>query len=409
MLYLKLAWRNIWRNKRRTFITMLSIIVAVMLSSVMRTMNEGSYEQMIENTVGIFTGYVQIHQKGYWDDKTLENTLVSSDTLFQIIAQTPGITKAVPRIESYALVAGENQSRAAMVIGIDPEKERSLSDPQNRIVTGSYFEDLNERSVLLGTDLVQRLELQVGDSLVMIGQGFRGQSAAGLYEVKGTVRFPNPEMNKSLVMMPLGTAQFFLAAPDRLTGISLIIEDSDDAESVTKILSGYLSSEDYEVMDWKELMPELVQAIESDRGSGLIIIMILYVVVGFGILGTVLMMITERTYEFGVMISVGTSRFAIAMMLAFEVLLMAMAGSLVGIVASYPISYYFHINPIRLSDSGDMAQVIETFGMEPVLQFSLEPSLFYSQAIIIFVITLIFCLIPILKASRLNPVKAMRS
>ncbi|MDZ7807826.1 MAG: ABC transporter permease [Gracilimonas sp.] len=282
MLYLKLAWRNIWRNKRRTFITMLSVIVAVMLSSAMRTMNEGSYEQMIDNTVGLFTGYAQIHQKGYWDDKTLEYTLTSEDSLFRIIDQTSGISEAVPRLESYALVAGEKQSRAAMVIGIDPEKEKSLSDPQSRIISGSYFEDIDERSVLLGTDLMQRLKLQVGDSLVMIGQGFRGQSAAGLYEIKGTVRFPNPELNKSLVMLPLETAQYFLAAPERLTGISLIMEDPDDAAQIVKYLSGKLSNEEYEVMDWKELMPELVQAIESDRGSGFIIIMILYVVVGFG-------------------------------------------------------------------------------------------------------------------------------
>ncbi|MDZ7807827.1 MAG: FtsX-like permease family protein [Gracilimonas sp.] len=121
------------------------------------------------------------------------------------------------------------------------------------------------------------------------------------------------------------------------------------------------------------------------------------------------MMITERTYEFGVMISVGTPRVAIAIILAFEVLLVAMAGSMIGIVVSFPISYYFHVNPIRLSSSSDMAEVIETFGMEPVLKFSLEPSLFYSQAIIIFVITLVFCLYPILKASQLDPVKAMRS
>lgn len=388
---------------------MLSVIVAVMLSSVMRTMNEGSYDQMIENTVGIFTGYAQIHQKGYWEEKTLEYTLVSEDSLFNIIEQTPEVTEAVPRLESYALVAGEQQSRAAMVIGIDPEKESALSDPKSRIISGSYLASLNEQSVLLGTDLMKRLEIQVGDSLVMIGQGYRGQSAAGLYEVKGTLQFPNPELNKSLVMMPLETAQYFLAAPNRLTGISLILEDSDAAAEIVRDLSGKLSNEEYEVMDWKELMPELVQAIESDRGSGFIIIMILYVVVGFGILGTVLMMITERTYEFGVMISVGTPRIAIAIILAFEVLLVAMVGSLVGIAVSFPISYYFHVNPIRLSSSGDMAEVIETFGMEPVLKFSLEPSLFYSQAIIIFSITLVFCLYPILKASRLNPVKALRS
>lgn len=408
MLYLKLAWRNIWRNKRRTFITMLSVIVAVLLSSTMRTMNEGSYENMIKNTVGIFTGYIQLHQDGYWDEKTLEYSFTQQDSLFQIIESEESVLKAVPRLESYALAAGKEQSRAAMVIGVDPKAEAFLSDPESHLVSGNYFEGKDEKSVLIGSDLMKRLNVQIGDSLVMIGQGYRGQSAAGLYEIIGSVKFPNPEFNKSLVIMPIETTQYFLAAPERLTAIALIVDSPDEVHSIVTSLRNKLDGDQFEIMDWQEMMPELVQAIESDRGSGFIIIMILYVVVGFGILGTVLMMITERTYEFGVMLSVGTPRIAIAIILAFEIFLIALSGSAVGLIISFPIAYYFHINPIRLQ-GGEMSEVIDSFGMEPVLQFSLEPSIFYTQAITIFFITLIFCLIPILKASKLNPVKALRS
>lgn len=408
MLYLKLAWRNIWRNKRRTFITMLSVIVAVLLSTVMRTMSEGSYENMIKNTVGIFTGYIQLHQDGYWDEKTLEYSFTQQDTLLKIIENEESVVKAVPRLDSYALAAGKEQSRAAMVMGVDPGAEAYLSNPEEHLVSGHNFERIDERSVLIGSELMKRLNVQIGDSLVMIGQGYRGQSAAGLYEIKGVVKFPNPEFNKNLVMMPLQTAQYFLAASERLTAIALILDDPDEVSSVVAHLRHKIDTDQYEIMDWKEMMPELVQAIESDRGSGFIIILILYVVVGFGILGTVLMMITERTYEFGVMLSVGTPRIAIVVILAFEIFLIALSGSAVGLIISFPIAYYFHINPIRLQ-AGEMSEVIDSFGMEPVLQFSLEPSIFYTQAITIFVITLLFCIIPILKASKLNPVKALRS
>jgi ABC-type lipoprotein release transport system permease subunit len=295
-----------------------------------------------------------------------------------------------------------------MIIGVDPDAEAFLSDPENHLVSGNYFEGIDEQSILIGSDLMKRLNVQIGDSLVMIGQGYRGQSAAGLYEIKGSLKFPNPEFNKNLVMMPLQTAQYFLAAPERLTAIALILDDPDEVNSVVANLRNEIDTGQYEIMDWKEMMPELVQAIESDRGSGFIIILILYVVVGFGILGTVLMMITERTYEFGVMLSVGTPRIAIAIILSFEIFLIALTGSAIGLLISFPIAYYYHINPIRL-ETGDMSEVIDSFGMEPVLQFSLEPSIFYTQAITIFIITLIFCLIPILKASKLNPVKALRS
>lgn len=407
MLYLKLAWRNIWRNRRRTFITMLSIIVAVLLACIMRSMQEGQYNVMIESTVGTFTGYIQIHQQGYWDDQTLENTFEANDSLSAEINQQQSVVEAVPRLESYALAAGEKQSRPAMVMGVDPQKEKSLSNPRERLQSGSYFENSNEQSVLLGSEMIQRLNVQLGDSLVLIGQGFRGQSATGLYEVKGTVSFPSPELNRSLVMMPLATAQNFLAAPDRLTAISLILDDPGNVEQTVQNLQSSLPRKQYEVMSWQEMMPELVQSIQADRGSSIILIFILYLVVGFGILGTVLMMVTERTYEFGVMLSVGTPRLAIFGMLAIEILVIALLGSGVGIVISIPIAWYFNINPIEFT--GGMTEVMESYGLEPYLPFSLDPQIFYMQALIVFIITLVFSIIPLIRASRLNPVNAMRS
>lgn len=407
MLTLKLAWRNIWRNRRRTFITMLSIIVAVLLACIMRSMQEGQYDIMIESTVGTFTGYIQIHQLGYWDDQTLENTFEASDSLFSAIKQEQSIVQAVPRLESYALAAGGKQSRPAMVMGVDPQKESALSNPRERLRSGSYFENDNEQSVLLGSEMVQRLDIQLGDSLVLIGQGFRGQRATGLYEVKGTVSLPSPELNRSLVMMPLATAQNFLAAPNRLTAISLMLDDPGNVDRTVKNLQSTLLQDQYEIMSWQEMMPELVQAIQADRGSSVILILILYLVVGFGILGTVLMMITERTYEFGVMISVGTPRLAIFFMLAIEILLIALLGSAVGIIISIPVTWYFNVNPIEFT--GGMTEVMESYGLEPYLPFSLDPQIFYMQALIIFIITLVFCIIPLIRASRLNPVNAMRS
>ncbi|MCG2589574.1 ABC transporter permease [Rhodohalobacter sulfatireducens] len=406
MLYFNLAWRNIWRNKRRTIITILSIVVAVFLASVMRSMQEGQYTDMIENTVGTFSGYIQIHADDYWDDKTLDNTLVATDSVYSKIQAEESVRAVVPRLESFALAAGQNQSRPAMVMGVDIEAERNLSDPEKRIQSGSYFGKNDERSVIIGTELMQRLDVQLGDSLVLIGQGFRGMSATGLYEVKGTIAFPNPQLNRNLVMMPIETAQYFLAAEDRLTALSIIL---DDTEQVDRTVSNLQSkfSDDYEVMSWETMMPELTQTIEADRGSGLIMIFILYIVVGFGILGTVLMMITERTYEFGVMISVGTPRLAITLMLGIEILLMALVGTAAGIVVSIPIAWYFNVNPIQFS--GDIAAVYQSYGLEAVLQFSMEPVVFYSQAITVFIITLVFSLLPLIKASRLNPVEAMRS
>lgn len=386
---------------------MLSIVVAVLLASVMRSMQEGQYDIMIESTVGSFTGYIQVHQQGYWNDQTLENSFVSSDSLIQRIEQVNSVVEAVPRIQTYALAAGQQQSRPAMVMGIDPRKEQALSNPRERLQSGSYLENNDEQAVLVGSEMMHRLNVQIGDSLVLIGQGFRGQSATGLYEIKGTVSYPNPEMNRSIVMMPLAAAQQFIAASNRLTALALILDEPAKVEQTVQQLQLILGSDQYEVMSWQQMLPELQQAIQADRGSGIIIIFILYLIVGFGILGTVLMMITERTYEFGVMLSIGTSRLALFLILTIEIFLIAVLGSAAGIALSIPVAWYFNINPIEFT--GDMVDVMESYGLEPYLPFSLDPELFYMQAIIIFLITLVFSIIPLIRASRLHPVKAMRS
>lgn len=406
MLYLSLAWRNIWRNKRRSFITLLSVVVAVLLAAVLRSMQEGQYSVMIENTAGAYTGYIQVHQQGYWDDQTLENSMVKSDSLDAVIGTIPGVVETVSRINAFALAASENQSRPAMVMGIETEAENRLSDPAGRIQEGAYFEHNSEQAVILGTDLMKRLEIQTGDSLVLIGQGFRGQSATGLYSVKGSVKMPSPELNKNLVLLPIETARYFLAADGRTTTLSLVLDHPGRISGIVENLRAKLPADQYEVMSWQEMMPDLVQSIQADRGSSIIIIMILYIVVGFGILGTVLMMITEREYEFGVMLSIGTQRFILVFILMIEILLIATVGALSGILVSIPVAWYFNVNPIRFT--GEMAAVMESYGLEPYLPFSLDPSLFYNQAIIIFVITLLFSLIPLIKAGKLNPVNAMR-
>lgn len=406
MLTFKLAWRNIWRNKRRTLITTASIVVAVLLSTVTRSMQEGQYADMIENTVGSFTGYIQVHSNGYWENRNLNNSFAVSDSLENIMYQPDAVTEIIPRIEGYALGAGEHQSRPVMIMGIDIQAEKNLMQPSQRIEDGRYFESNNENAVIVGREVLQRLNMQIGDSLVLLGQGFRDVSATGLYPVKGTLSYPNPELNNNLVMLPLQTAQHFLAAEGRLTTAAINVEDHNAITPTVKRLRALLS-DDFEVMDWREMMPELVQSIEADRVSGYIILAVLYMVVGFGILGTVLMMVTERTYEFGIMLAVGTPRLKLASILSVETFCIAALGSGIGILISLPITWYFHLNPIRLS--GQMASVSESYGLEPIIPFAVDASIYLSQALIVFSLTLFFSLFPIIKASKINPANAMRA
>lgn len=362
---------------------------------------------MVESTVGSFSGYIQIHQNGYWDEQTLNNSFEWSDSLIRHIRSIPSITAAAPRIESYALAATGEQSRPAMIIGIDIGAEGELSEPRQRLEEGTYFDSNEEQAAIVGVDLLERLDARIGDSLVLIGQGYHGMNAAGLFAVKGTVSYPNPELNSNLVYLPLSAAQNLFSAPGRITTAALVLDDPGKVAQVVSALEKQLPSDRYEVMDWQSIMPELEQAIQADRGAGIIILMVLYMVVGFGILGTVLMMISERSYEFGVMLSVGTPRSTLAGILSLEVLFIALLGSGAGILLALPCIWYLSLNPIELS--GVASTAIEQYGFEPMLVFSADPALFLNQSWIVFGVTLLFSIIPIIRAAGLNPVEAMRS
>lgn len=405
MLYLTLAWRNLWRNRRRTLITITSVFIAVLLSILMQSMQHGSYERMIHNVSGFFMGYIQVQQKDYWEEQTVDNSLSASDSLRQLIRSVENVETVAPRLQAFALAAGEDKTRAAMVMGIDPEAEQGLMQPNNKLIEGSYFASTNEPSILIGKGLAKYLELSVGDSLVLLGGGYHGSSAAGKYLVKGVVSYGLPELNNNLVFLPIGSMQQFLMAPERLTAYALTIDKINKLEETHEQLSSSLPAE-LNVMTWQEMMPELIQTIEADSAGNVIVLAVLYMVVGFGILGTVLMMSAERKYEFGVLVSIGMQRGKLALTVFLELILIALIGVSTGALLAIPVVLYFHYNPMELT--GEAAKAIEDMGFEAVIPFSTNPSLFTDQALTILILTLLVSLYPLIHIFRLDPVNSMR-
>lgn len=405
MMYLRLAWRNIWRNKRRTIITMSSIAFAVFFASVMQSMQLGSYDRMIDNVVRFHTGYIQIHDSGYWENKTLDNTFQLDMDLIRKVEEVSYITEAVPRLESFALASYGTQTRGVLIIGTNPESEDALTGLKAKVTQGDYF-SINDKSVIVSEGLAKYLKLGVSDTIVLISQGYHGVNAAGKYNVKGIVKFPAPDLNSQLVYMPLPEAQWFYGAENLLTTLSMVVHDPDEVNPAMKEIMQHIDITEYEVMDWEEMLPELVQAIEVDYISGQVMISILYVIIGFGIFGTFLMMTNERKYEFGILLAIGMRRFRLQRIIIMEMLLIAVVGTLSGVILSLPITTYFHFNPIELG--GEYAEVMEQFGVEAILPFSIEPFIFTRQAIVIFIITVILATYPLWIIRRLQIVNAMR-
>ncbi len=405
MLYLKLAWRNIWRNKRRTLITMISVIMAVLFSSLMASMQQGQYDQMINNSVGSFSGHIQIQGSKYFDDPILDNSIEVDSTLIKNLKKNPLLLEVIPRIESYGLIGGDEKTKAGMVLGIDFKAEQTLSKPNEKIISGEYFTSNSENTLLISEGLASYLEVAVGDSVVILSSGYHGVNASGIFPVKGIMKFGIPELNKAMVYLPLETAQKLYGANNLATYISLLANNPKDVNEIVSEIEPTLGK-DYRIYGWQTLMPELIQAIQADRGSGYIILLVLYIIVGFGIFGTVLMMIAERRYEFGVLIAIGTSRMRLTSMIIMEMLSITIFGTLGGIIISLPAIFYFNINPLRFS--GDIAASIEEYGMEPFIRFSTDPEILFIQAGIILVISLVISIYPIVHMHKLKAVEAMR-
>lgn len=401
--YFKIAWRNLWRNKRRTILTILSVFFAVFLALLMRSMQLGSYKLMIETAVKNSTGYIQIHAKGYWDDKTINNTLLNSPGLEEKVSQTENVTQIIPRLESFALASSGEQTKGVALTGTDVIKEAEITGLDKKVIKGRYLEP-GDQGVLMAEKVAEYLQLDVNDSVVLLSQGYHGISATGLYPVIGIVRFSTPEMNNNLVYMDLPAAQYFYAADNRITSISVMLDDPENMNETFEEISA-IDPEKYEVMTWKEMLVEIVQGIEGDNISGLFMLGILYLVVGFGIFGTVMMMTMERKREFGIMVAVGMRKAKLAFIIFIETVIIGLIGIASGIIGSIPLIAYFRVNPIQLT--GEAAQAMLEYNMEPVMPFLMDSGFFINQGITVVIITLLTTIYPLMTIKKLKVVSAI--
>lgn len=406
MILFKLAWRNLWRNSRRTWITTFSVVFAILLALFMESMERGSQELMVQNMVRFSTGYIQVQDTLYKEEISLDNSMFFDTGLQQQLeTEVGGVAFTVPRMESFALAAGEVKSRVAYVMGIDPESEHQFNDIKTRLAEGVFFDEGDSQAVV-SAGLAKNLQLNIGDTLVLFGQGFQGATAAGKFVVKGTFRHPVPEMNETIVYLKLEDAQWLFSAYDRLTSLLIMPERPGKHQRLAHRLKNEDLLESYKVYTWEELQPELVRTVAFDRATTFIYLMILYIVVGFGIFGTVLTMVLEREKEFGMLISVGMHRRKLSFVILTETLIINFMGVVLGMVLALPFLIYLYYNPIPLGE--DLGALMADYGMEALLTFSLDPHLFLQQGIIIFCISMLIVLYPISRILTLNVLNASR-
>jgi putative ABC transport system permease protein len=403
-MLVKLAWRNIWRNKKRSIITITAIVIAVFLAIMMRSLQLGMYDNMIQNVVGSYSGHVQVHSNGFWEEQTIDNAFIYNDSLIQTIENNKDVANTAKRIQSGCLSSNGDLSKFVFVTGIEPAKEQLMTDWNERLIGGQLLV-ANSSSINVGKGIAKYYGLNVGDTLIFIGQGYHGMQAIGAFPVCGILDMKNPNLNNVSVFMSLSTAQDFLSANSLITHLVVNKKEYSDEHQIANTLKKQLN-EDYEIMPWQEMMPEIEQVIQADSAGGLIMIFILYMIITFGIFGTVLMMTQERKYEFGVVISIGMKKIKLMISMVYETILLTSLGVLLGIVLSRPIVLHFYNNPLEFP--AEQAEMMENQGFEAVIPFMSSYDIPITHGLIIFIISLVISIYPVLTIYKLNPVKAMK-
>ncbi len=396
-MLIKLAWRNLWRQKRRTLLTATALALVLFLSLITRSFQEGSYTSNIKNAAKFYTGLIQLQNPQFGDSSSIDDVLPQTETFISTAKNNPNIDVILPRLESFALAAKNERSKGALIIGVDPEAEDRYSSISSKIVKGTYLSS-GQHSVLVGKGLAQYLRLDVGDELVLYGSGYHGQTAAGLFRIAGILHFPLQQLDSQLVYMPLDTAQSLFSLGKQVTAWVLNTESLRNLPSVVEQLNRDYGK-NVAVKDWKSLAPELSQQIALDKAGGIFLIYILYGIVGFGLFATILMTTLERQREFAVMLATGMLRRQLISLIVIESLLISVIGVLFGLFVSAPVLAYFYVNPIEIT--GEAAQVMLETGFEPIVPVSIDPHLALHQILVVLLILVLCLLYPMVRLLRL--------
>ncbi|MBK7711287.1 MAG: ABC transporter permease [Bacteroidales bacterium] len=468
----KIAWRNLWRNKRRTMITSASVFFAVFFAVIMRSLQLGSYDRMIMNFIESYTGYLQVQHVKYQDNPSVDYSFVYSDSLDRAVEGVKDVVSVAPRIESFVLASSGAQTKGVALLAIDPAKEKKFSNPENKLVkytiTSDVFDKIkssraipeeiadklemivgssyssrarleldlglsssdnvlymdnilrasavpngflaeNDEGVLVSSRLAGFLKVSIGDTVILLGQGYHGSSAAGIFAVRGIIKMPVADIDSKLIIMTIPAAQKFFDVTGKITSLSVNLTGKSK-RTMSGAQAGIgkpLTAKSTVVQTWEDLNPVMVQQIQGDSQTGLATLAMLYFIIFFGIFGTVLMMIAERTREFGVLVAIGMQKNRLKRIVTFEMILLGILGLAGGMTVSAPVIIYFYFNPILMK--GDIGKMMEDIGLDAVMPTAWFGPYFYWQVIVVFIMVLIATIYPLRKITKLKVIEALRS
>lgn len=405
MTFFKLAWRNVWRNPRRSGLTVAAIAVGLMALIFMWAFVDGVNEQMIENSTRYLAGHLQIHRSGYHQQKTLDLLLEQDDQIWQKLRAQPQVAASTRRLEGAALISLGDKSRGIMVFGIEPGSEQRVTTLAQTVRQGRYLNDSDRNAILLGRTAAASLKAGVGSEVVLVTQGADGSVGAGRYQVAGIFDTKMDMLDGNYAFIPLAAAQELFSAANAVTALVARLEQRPATESVLAALAPQLGGA-REILGWQKLLPNVVQSVEFHQVVAFILLLVLFVVVAVGITNTILMAVMERTREFGVIMALGTRAAQVTRLVFYEACLLGLAGLVLGASAGLALTGYYAVYGINLGRYNQAMEVMQ--GLTGVIYPLLRLDRTLLVCALVFATAVLAAIYPAVKAARLRPVEAIR-
>ena len=404
---LRLAWRNLWRHPRRTWLTMGAMVFSNVLLIFMISLQFGTYGLMIENTLKVLTGHLQVQATGYKDDLKMRQVVPDIQPLAASLRDELGMDAISPRAAAFALASSDDRSFGIQVLGVDPSHEPLVSNLPGLMTSGRFLGALDAPEIVIGSVLARNLRADLGDEVTLLGSGRDGSFAAAIATVTGIFESGAVEFDRSIAEVPLGFFQdtFFMEGAGHQVVFNTPELSAVDA-LVPDVAALLPADQDLTVYDWNALQPGLRQAIQADMSSAFFMYAILVILVAFSVLNTQLMSVLERTREFGIVMSLGVSPGKLGRLVMIETGLMAALGLIGGALLGMLVSLYFARNGFSYPGMDEMAKNFN-------LPAAVYPEVSWLSILLgpsaVFLFALLSAVYPALRLHWLHPVSAMRA
>lgn len=403
-MFLSLAWRNIWRNKRRTLVILAAIVIGVWCMVFLGALMRGMMVEMVRNGISTLTGHIQVHHKGYNSDPVIENSMNHPAQVIAVLDKSlPSGSLWAARVRVNAVANNARHNAGVTLVGIDPKAEAKVSFIGKAVTQGEYLKPGDDYGVLMGHALMEKFETRLGHKLILMSQDTQKHIASRAFRIKGIYRAEQRNTEKQFVFVTKSAAQAMLKMGTSISEIAVLLPKDDLTDQVAALLREKLP-DTYEVLTWPRLLPIVKGYLQMMEGFVRIWNVVVFVAMGFGIVNTTLMAVFERIREFGLLKSLGLKPWNIIKGVMVESFFLLLIGSVIGNALGLLSIWALSFHGIDLSA---LSQGTELLGIGRTLYPELHIEDLLIANLVVLVLGLLVSLYPAVKAARFTPVEAL--